>query len=148
MKTRLYIATSLIIFSCLIAQSSHACTTLFLDKGNQLVVGANFDWMVPYGLVVINKQNVSKKAMLHPEWGTGKKASWTSKYGSVTFNFASREIAWGGMNEAGLVAASMMLDAANIQIQIRVQQYLQGNGYSINRIILAQYKKCLPVIPK
>ena len=73
MKTRLYIATSLIIFSCLIPQSSHACTTLFLDKGNQLVVGANFDWMAPYGLVVINKQNVSKKAMLHPEWGTGKK---------------------------------------------------------------------------
>jgi choloylglycine hydrolase len=62
--------------------------------------------------VVINKQNVSKKAMLHPEWGTGKKASWTSKYGSVTFNFASRELPWGGMNEVGLVAASMMLNAA------------------------------------
>ena len=39
----------------------------------------------------------------------GQKVNWVSKYGSVTFNLAGREFAWGGMNEAGLVVGTLQL---------------------------------------
>ena len=74
------------------------------------MVGSNLDWIVGDGLVIVNKRNVSKTAQLPPEGGEGQPASWTSKFGSVTFNLAGLERPFGGMNEAGLVVASMMLE--------------------------------------
>ena len=89
------------LFVCLIPHVSQSCTTFCLDKGDQLVLGKNQDWTSNYGLVIVNKRNVSKTAMpLEAE--DGEPASWTSKYGSVTFN-VGREMPQGGMNEAGLV---------------------------------------------
>ena len=69
------------------------------------------DWMTGEGLVIVNKRNVSKTAFLKPEWDdNGQPASWTSKYGSVTFNFIGREFPFGGMNESGLVITCMWLE--------------------------------------
>jgi len=110
MKIRPLFLTLSILLICLIPQNSHPCTTFCLDKGEQLVVGNNMDWMIGDGLVVVNKRNVSKTAMLLPEWREGQPASWTSKYGSVTFNFVGREFPFGGMNEAGLVITCMWLE--------------------------------------
>jgi penicillin V acylase-like amidase (Ntn superfamily) len=85
-----------------------ACTTFCLDTPNGPIFGCNLDLFIPGdGLVFINRRDIAKKGF---EPGTtGKVAEWTSKYGSVTFNLAGREWAFGGMNEAGLVLGAMEL---------------------------------------
>ena len=93
-------------------QSSHACTTFCLDNDDELVVGKNFDWPIGDALIVVNKRNVSKTASLDPAWIGEQPASWTSKYGSVTFNPWGREFSFSGMNEAGLVISGMGLGSA------------------------------------
>ena len=111
MKIHLLFLILYILLICLIPRNIHPCTTFCLDKGNQLVVGSNLDWFIDDGLVIVNKRNVSKTALLPTEWAEGKPASWISKFGSVTFNLAGLEIPFGGMNEAGLVVTTMMLEA-------------------------------------
>ena len=70
------------------------------------LVGRNFDWDYGHGLIVINKRGVSKHAVaLHPT----DTAAWTSKYGSLTFNQAGRELPYGGMNEKGLMLEVLWL---------------------------------------
>jgi len=95
----------------LVPQTSQACTTFVLDHNDQHVVGKNFDWMVDDGLIIINKRGVSKKAIYVKE-ANARLATWTSKYGSVTFNQLGREMPNGGMNETGLVVQAMMLPGA------------------------------------
>jgi len=73
---------------------SRACTTFCYQDGGALVFGKNYDWNVEDGLVVVNKRGVVKTAMI--ERGP---ATWTSKYGSVTFNQYGREFPSGGINE-------------------------------------------------
>jgi len=58
--------------------------------------------------VFINKRNVAK-TILDPST-TGEYAQWTSKYGSVSFNIGGYQLAYAGMNEAGLVISTMFLD--------------------------------------
>ncbi|HEV2845554.1 MAG TPA: linear amide C-N hydrolase [Thermoanaerobaculia bacterium] len=84
-----------------------ACTTFCLKKGERAVFGKNYDWMVPDGLVIVNKRGVSKAASITPP---EKPAKWTSKFGSVTFNQYGREQPSGGMNERGLAIELMWLD--------------------------------------
>jgi len=110
MKIRLLSLTVCILTVCSIPSVGQPCTSFCLDKGNQLVVGINLDYIVGDGLVIVNKRNVSKTAMLRPEWAAGQPASWTSKYGSVTFSLTGLELPWGGINEAGLVVGTMSLE--------------------------------------
>lgn len=91
---------------CLLPEASRSCTTFLLNRGDELVFGRNYDWMVDDGLVVVNKRDVSKTALTRDEY----RAHWTSKYGSVTFNQYGRELPMGGMNEAGLVVEVMWLE--------------------------------------
>lgn len=98
-----------ILFACLIPQIVQPCTTFFLDRGGQLLFGKNYDWMVDNCLVMVNKRGVTKTTIIGQTKDSGQPASWTSKYGSVTFNQYGREFPSGGMNEAGLVVESMML---------------------------------------
>ncbi len=86
-------------------QVGKSCTTFFLDHGDEMVFGKSYDWMVKDGLLVVNKRGVEKTAI-----GQENPASWTSKFGSVTFNQYGREQPMGGMNEAGLVVEVMWLD--------------------------------------
>jgi choloylglycine hydrolase len=109
MKIRTLLFTTYIFFICLIPQTGQACTTFCLDKGDQLVFGRNYDWMVDDCLVMVNKRGVSKTAQLGPEFGDKQPASWTSKYGSITFNQYGRESPSGGMNETGLVVDILAL---------------------------------------
>jgi len=72
------------------------------------VFGANLDLFIPGdGLIIVNRRGMEKES--YQTGTTGKRAEWTSRYGSVTFNLVGREFAWGGMNEAGLVMSSMEL---------------------------------------
>lgn len=84
--------------------TSQACTTFCLKHQDGLVLGKNLDWMVEDGLVIVNKRGVSKASS-----ADSGAVTWTSKYGSVTFNMYGREFPMGGMNEAGLVVENMWL---------------------------------------
>ena len=99
-----------IFIAAFLPQSGHACTSFCLDTHDDLVVGKNFDWVSGDALIVVNKRNVSKTAIVPPDWAGGEPISWTSKYGSVTVNPFGREFSFNGMNEAGLVINSMLLE--------------------------------------
>ena len=88
-----------------------ACTTFQLKHDDQVLVGKNYDWMVEEGLIIVNKRGLSKTAFISSDDSTtlGTPATWTSKYGSITFAQYGRELSPGGMNEAGLVIESMGL---------------------------------------
>jgi len=109
MVIRLIYSTLYILLICLIPRNVHPCTTFCIDKGNQLVVGFNLNWVKGEGSIVVNKRNVSKTAMMNPEVAGCQPVSWTSKYGSITFNYLVPEIAGGGINETGLVMHGLAL---------------------------------------
>jgi len=84
-----------------------ACTSFCLDNSGHAVFGTNYDNETWEGLLFVNKRGVTKTGW---EAGTsGKYARWTAGYGSVTFNLAGVQMAWAGMNEAGLVISTMWL---------------------------------------
>jgi penicillin V acylase-like amidase (Ntn superfamily) len=91
----------------LLAEALLACTSFCLRDGNNFVLAKNRDLHLDDGLVIVNKRNVAKRALL-PD-ATDKPARWVSKYGSVTFTGIARELPEGGMNEAGLVLEVMWL---------------------------------------
>ena len=107
MKTSIKFLFILVLF-LLIVRTVVACTSFCLDSDGFAVFGTNLDNRIHEGLLFVNKRNVTKTA-----WDpstAGEYAKWTSKYGSVTFNFAGYQFAWAGMNEAGLVISTMFLD--------------------------------------
>jgi len=89
------------------AGPSRACTSFCMDTPDGPVFGANMDLKFGEGLVFVNPRGIAKES-LRPNTA-GETAKWISEYGSVTFNLAGREFAWGGMNEAGLTMTSMQL---------------------------------------
>jgi len=96
---------------CLAPISGHSdCTTFVLNNNGQPVYGKNNDWAPPIpGFVIVNKRGVAKTSMFIPREPDAKKISWTSQFGSVTFNFFAREMPWEGLNEAGLFISAMGL---------------------------------------
>jgi len=99
-----------LLLICPLVGPSWACTSFCLDTPDGPVFGANLDLFIPGdGLVFVNQRGIAKEGREHST--TGETAKWVSKYGSVTFSLAGREFAWSGMNEAGLVVATMELKA-------------------------------------
>jgi choloylglycine hydrolase len=84
------------------------CTSFCLENSGHAVFGTNFDNNVWEGLLFVNQRGVTKNGW--EAGSTGKVARWTAEYGSVTFNLAGAQSAWGGMNEAGLVISTMGLE--------------------------------------
>ncbi len=104
------LARFLMIVCCAVLVLAHAlpaCTTFCLKDDESLVFGRNYDWHLDHGLVIVNKRNIAKRALLIDPEDTP--ARWVSKYGSVTFNQYGRELPCGGLNEAGLVLETMWL---------------------------------------
>ena len=104
-----------------------ACTTFFINHNNQLLFGRNYDWVTGSGMVHTNLRGLAKSSFQMRE---GKTVSWTSKYGSVTFNQYGKEFPTGGMNEKGLVVELMWLDetrypAPDDRPAISVLQWIQ-----------------------
>jgi len=92
------------------SSTNGACTSFALNNGGKTVHGANLDEFISDGLLFVNKRGVTKTGW---EAGTtGKYARWTAEYGSVTFNTASVQMAWAGMNEAGLTISTMRLEGS------------------------------------
>jgi penicillin V acylase-like amidase (Ntn superfamily) len=84
-----------------------ACTSFCLDNGGSAVFGTNYDNQIWEGLLFVNKRGVTKTGWEAST--TGRYARWTAEYGSVTFNLAGVQMAWAGMNEAGLAISTMWL---------------------------------------
>ena len=93
-----------VALALLLPRPAGSCSTFYMHSDTP-VFGKNYDWSVDVGLLVVNKRGVAKVAMAE-----GPPATWTSAYGSVTFNQYGRELPSGGMNEAGLVVELMWLD--------------------------------------
>ena len=104
----------IVCFLSIVPEISHSCTTFCLDKGGHLIFGKNFGWIQNDGLVFVNKRGVIKTA--RSDGKVGNPATWTSKYGSVTFNQIGRELPFGGMNEAGLVVELLALYEAQFPV--------------------------------
>lgn len=84
------------------------CTSFCLDGADHCVFGTNLD----HDEVKTSQVFVNKRGVLKTGWEsgtTGKYARWISKYGSVTINQAGYQLAWAGMNEAGLMISTMSL---------------------------------------
>lgn len=89
-------------------RSSSACSSFLLSTPQHKVMAKSYDWNDGTGLMLVNKRNVAKQAMLAP-WHLAKPARWVSRYGSITFNQYGREMPLGGMNEKGLAIEVLWL---------------------------------------
>jgi len=83
------------------------CTSFCLDNGDHCVFGANQDNPIDAGMLAVKRRQVLKTAW-EPST-TGEYARWISRFGSVTFDYAGYQLAWAGMNEAGLMMSTMAL---------------------------------------
>jgi penicillin V acylase-like amidase (Ntn superfamily) len=83
------------------------CTTIVLRDGERVVFGSNFDWHLGEGLVFVNQRSMTRRSVGDPKVNT---ATWVSRFGSVTFNIAGRDLPDLGINEAGLIIGTMMLE--------------------------------------
>jgi len=125
MKTKL----SAVLLALALSVPASACTTFCLRDGGRIVFGKNYDWAVGDGLLVVNKRGVARKADAE---GDPKPASWTSQFGSVTFNQYGRDFPSGGINEKGLTIELMWLagsryPAADARPAVDVLQWIQYN---------------------
>ena len=98
------------LFTIMISEGQ-ACSVFGIKGENYCMVGKNFDWSVGDGLLIFNKRQVKKTAFVYYNQNEKKLATWTSKYGSVTFNLYGCGLPATGMNEKGLIVdASVLLN--------------------------------------
>lgn len=105
--TKITILILVLTFS--VSQYASACSTFVLNNGGNLLFGRNYDFFTGNGAIIVNPRNIAKTALVYPGENP---ASWTAKYGSITFNQVGREFPMGGMNEAGLIVEIMWLNDA------------------------------------
>ena len=90
------------------------CSAIVLENDGHSIFGANFDhYLTDEGLIFINKRGVVKSSLNTSS--TGRRARWTSRYASLTFNLVGYQLAWAGMNERGLSMSTMSLDETQYQ---------------------------------
>ncbi len=134
-----------LVAACLLPAAGISCTTFVLDNNGQPVYGKNMDWRYPVtAYMLVNKRGVEKTTTPPPE---EKTTTWTSQYGSVTFNFWGREFPFEGINEAGLFISSMGLsreteypepDARPPLFVFQWVQYQLDNFSTIEEVIASQ----------
>ncbi|MEN8194755.1 MAG: linear amide C-N hydrolase [Bacteroidota bacterium] len=120
---------------------SNGCTTFVINdnKGN-IAFGRNFDFPIGLGHIQINYKNMQKNSFIRPP---ETPLTWTSKYGSITFNQAGREFPYGGINEKGLVIEQMWLQEAHYpklderygMSELQWIQYQLDNSASVQEVI-------------
>jgi penicillin V acylase-like amidase (Ntn superfamily) len=126
MKQKITIMTG-ILFSllggALLKDTLFSCSTFMFKKPGQLIFAHNLDQPgihVP-GFIIINKRGIyksgkSENQLFAKSPDTSVNLDWISKYGSVTFNIFGKEMADGGMNEAGLYIWEMSdVQAQNVK---------------------------------
>ena len=109
------------LFSILLSPSAEACTTFSLPNHDQLVVGKSYDWHAGHGVMFLNHKGVKKTAT---DIGDNFRsaASWTSKYGSMSFTQFGIDLPLGGVNEQGVVVEIMWLQQSKYPTQKRLPE--------------------------
>jgi len=109
MKTssRLLVTLASAGICCLSVRAVWACTTFLASHAGQPVFGKDYDWDTGAGLVTINPRGLEKSALTTSSAETP--ATWTAKFGSITFNQYGIEMPNGGLNEQGLTVEIMWL---------------------------------------
>jgi penicillin V acylase-like amidase (Ntn superfamily) len=118
----------------------YPCTTFCFQVRGDWIFGRNYDWNIEDCMITVNKRGVLKTAFTRDN-----PATWTSRYGSVTFNQYGREFPLGGMNEAGLVIECMWLegteyphtDARYGLSELQWVQYQLDRHETVDEIILS-----------
>jgi penicillin V acylase-like amidase (Ntn superfamily) len=131
---------SAIVFLILYANFSFACSTFLLRGTDQIVFGKNYDWATGNGMVVVNARGVKKTSFTAPGENS---ITWTSNWGSITFNQFGKEFPNGGMNEKGLVVELMWLKGAKYPVQddraamneLQWIQYQLDNFSTVDQVI-------------
>jgi choloylglycine hydrolase len=100
----------LVSLSLFYSSNAQSCTAFELSQSAIPTVGKSFDWMDGFGLILTNKRNVSKQALV-PK-GESNPLRWRSRFGSLTFNQLGREFPYGGVNEKGLTVEVLVLETA------------------------------------
>lgn len=128
MKNKFKFFTSALALFAL-SQTASPCTIFSVYPKDEHWVGRTFDWDYGHGLVFTNSRNVTKSSLrLLP---TDIPITWTSKYGSVTFNQFGKEFPTGGMNEKGL-----MIEA----LELKESRFPQGDSRpSFNELQFIQF---------
>jgi choloylglycine hydrolase len=131
------------IFTTIIAvtlwvSSGFACSAFFWVK-DKMIFGKNLDWYNGEGYILKNNSGITKYAY---SISKAKPASWTSKYGSFTFNQIGKEFPYGGINEKGLVVEQLWLHASAYQdnknetiSELEWIQYQLDNYENIDQVI-------------
>ena len=118
----------LFLFVCFGEGAGNACTTFSFNHDGKPIFGRNFDWPTGKGSVIINQRGIKKTAQ---SYDVTNQLAWVSKYGSATFNQIGRDFPYGGMNEAGLVVETMMLNdtqypsSSGLRPEIDLFQWIQ-----------------------
>jgi penicillin V acylase-like amidase (Ntn superfamily) len=88
-RQKIFLSIAMFILCiCLSPPEGITCTTFVLDNDGQPVYGKNMDWRPPVtAYIIVNKRGVQRTSLAPPEETT---TTWTSQYGSVTFNFYGR----------------------------------------------------------
>jgi len=129
---------------------AYPCSAIVLKEGPQFFLAKNFDWTHREGILVKNLRGIPKTAYFTH---TGEPASWTSKYGSVSFNQNGKEMPYGGMNEKGLVVEMLWLETTQYNIseekkyvnELEWIQYQLDNFETIQQVI--DHLKALKIYP-
>ena len=135
----------LIILTSQCFNQAYGCSTFCIIDNDNIVYGRSFDWDIGYGYVMTNLRNIYKTRYLPYD---ETPATWTSKYGSVTFNQYGREYPIGGINETGLVVETMILDKTKYPVrdirsaldELGWVQYQLDNSATIYDVIESEKK--------
>tara|TARA_B100000809_G_scaffold254247_1_gene291211 strand:+ start:385 stop:1431 length:1047 start_codon:yes stop_codon:yes gene_type:complete len=129
-----------LLTALLLSKSLVACTTFFINTPTQKVFGRNYDWMIGTGQIIENKRGLLKTSLVK----NGETSiSWTSKFGSITFNQFGKEFPLGGMNEKGLVVEVLWLEESKYPTkdtrksinELQWIQYQLDNYASVTEVI-------------
>jgi penicillin V acylase-like amidase (Ntn superfamily)/uncharacterized protein (DUF2141 family) len=129
-----------LLFLTTIVQSVYPCSSFVLKNGKTILLGKNFDWTFDKGYIIKNLRNTTKVAYFTHN---GTPASWTSKYGSITFNQNGKEMPYGGMNEKGLVVEMLWLEDTRFNIsedkvylnELEWIQYQLDNFQTVDEVV-------------
>jgi penicillin V acylase-like amidase (Ntn superfamily) len=135
----------LFLVICLLVGNTRgtACSTFILRDGPNVYFGKNFDHYSSLGLLVVNKRDLAKTALLLPP---ERPISWISRFGSLTFNQVGREFPMGGMNEKGLVVELMGLEGTRYPkpderpalMELQWIQYQLDNWSTVDEVLACQ----------
>lgn len=103
------LAASFVIVSLSFAQqASVACTSMVFDVDSDVYFAKTYDWQKEHGYLTLNKRGMIKSSL--EAKASDRSFSWTSIYGSLTFNQYGHELPNSGINEKGLTVEVMVLE--------------------------------------